>query len=180
MLYCEHAIRYQGKDEEYAVNELYQRLKDEIVHQKQLNSNKRKGVFSSASSKGFSNKNSGSKLAQLVNKIWIIAVIVILINSFLVTPFKNRHNGYYQYDSNVLYNYQGDWYYWDYTDWEPLEQLAGPDVAREVSKELESDYDEYYLSEKWNSSYSFDNWDNSSYYEEYHSNDTSDYNSDND
>ena len=29
-----------------------------------------------------------------------------------------------------------------------------------------------------NSSYSFDNWDNSSYYEEYHSNDTSDYNSD--
>ena len=31
------AVRYQGKDEQYAVNELYQRLKDEIVHQKHLN-----------------------------------------------------------------------------------------------------------------------------------------------
>ena len=31
------AIRYEGKDEEYAVNELYQKLKDEIVNQKYLN-----------------------------------------------------------------------------------------------------------------------------------------------
>ncbi len=30
----ERAIRYQGKDEDYAVNELYLRLKEEILHQK--------------------------------------------------------------------------------------------------------------------------------------------------
>ena len=28
------AVRYEGDDEEYAVHEIYQKLKDEIVHQK--------------------------------------------------------------------------------------------------------------------------------------------------
>ena len=170
------AVRYQGKDEEYAVNELYQRLKDEIVHQKQQN--KKTGASGSGTSRNNSRNKKESLLSQITTKIGIIIVIVILIDSFIVTPFKSRHNGYYKYDSSVLYNYQGDWYYWDYTDWEPLEQAAGQDVAREVSKELESNYDEYYLSEEWNNSYSFDNWENSSYYQEYHSSDNSDYDSD--
>ncbi len=33
----QRAIRYQGSDEEYAVNELYQKLKEEIIHQKAVN-----------------------------------------------------------------------------------------------------------------------------------------------
>ena len=33
----ERAIRYEGKDEAYAVNELYLKLKEEIQNQKQLN-----------------------------------------------------------------------------------------------------------------------------------------------
>ena len=35
------AIRYQGTDEAYAVNELYLKLKEEILHQKSLNIAKR-------------------------------------------------------------------------------------------------------------------------------------------
>jgi len=172
------AVRYQGKDEEYAVNELYQRLKDEIVHQKKLNSDKRNKRSVSGSIRSFKKMGFVDKLVHIAPKIWFLALILILINSFIVSPFKNRHNGYYQYNSNILYNYQGDWYYWDVYDWEPLEQVAGPDYAREVSKELESNYDEYYLSGDWNDSYTFDNWENSSYYEEYHSSSNSDYDSD--
>ena len=39
----ERAIRYEGKDESYAVNELYIKLKEEIINQKENNNNHNNG-----------------------------------------------------------------------------------------------------------------------------------------
>ena len=36
-------IRYEGSDEAYGVNELFQRLKQEIIEQKELAARKRRG-----------------------------------------------------------------------------------------------------------------------------------------
>ncbi len=167
------AVRYQGKDEQYAVNELYQRLKDEIVHQKHLNSEKKSGTRSSG--KGRKRK---SKLSLLISEFffwfWIIAFVGAFVGSLIITPIKNRHNGYYQYDSAILYNYQGDWFYWDDNEWERygyFDDSTIPDA-------IESNYDEYYMSKDWNNSYYVGDWDDSSYYDYYHSSSDSDSDSD--
>ena len=44
--------------------------------------------------------------------------------------------------------------------------------------EIKQNYDEYYISLEWNSSYPAGNWDNSEYYDQYHSSSDSDSNSD--
>jgi len=174
------AVRYQGKDEEYAVNELYQKLKDEIVHQKYLNDEKRSGNSSSGTERSSSNRNKKSKsiLDGLLVKGGIILGIMFLISTFVITPFKNRHNGYYNYDSNYIYSYQDDWYYWDDSEWIYIDQDIPDNKA--IINDIESNRDEYYLSNEWNSTYTFDNWDNSPYYQQYQSSDTSDHDSDRD
>ncbi|RKM62206.1 hypothetical protein D6855_01935 [Butyrivibrio sp. CB08] len=167
------AVRYQGKDEQYAVNELYQRLKDEIVHQKHLNSEKKSGTRSSG--KG---RKKQSKLSLLISEFffwfWIIAFIAAFVGSLIIVPIKNRHNGYYQYDSAILYNYQGDWFYWDDNEWERYGYFDDTTIPTAI----ESNYDEYYMSKDWNNSYYVGDWDDSSYYDYYHS--TSDSDSDSD
>ncbi|MBP3196948.1 MAG: hypothetical protein J6N21_08070 [Butyrivibrio sp.] len=174
------AVRYQGKDEEYAVNELYQKLKDEIVHQKYLNDEKRPGNSSSGTERSSSNRNKKSKsiLDGLLVKGGIFLGIMFLISTFVITPFKNRHNGYYNYDSNYIYSYQDDWYYWDDSEWIFIDQDIPDNKA--IINDIESNRDEYYLSKEWNSTYTFDNWDNSPYYQQYQSSDTSDHDSDRD
>ena len=108
------AVRYKGKDEQYAVNELYQRLKDEIVHQKHLNEGNRSGgsgsgsVFSGGGGGRDGKTPFGPKLVRFLIKFWIIAVLVSFLITFIVTPIRNRHNGYYQYGEAILYNYQDD------------------------------------------------------------------------
>ncbi len=163
------AIRYQGKDEQYAVGELYQRLKDEIVHQKES------GKRGSASSDRSYKKRKESFTDKLVNLLatgWFIAIIVILISTFIVKPIKGIHNGYYQYDNYVLYKYQDDWFYWDYPSWYEV------DRNDPIPQTISSDYDDYYLSRSWNSSIPSGDWDDSEYYDYYHTSSDSDYDSD--
>ena len=165
------AVRYHGKDEEYAVNELFQKLKDEIVHQKYLNDEKRAGDSDESDRASKSRKRQSESLFdRLLVKGGIILGIMFLISTFIVTPFKNRHNGYYNYDSNIVYSYQGDWYYWDDTQWTVIDQSI-PD-NKTIIADIESHRDEYYMSKEWNSSYTFDNWDNSPYYQQYQSAET--------
>lgn len=105
------AIRYKGRDEAYAVDELYQKLKDEIIHQKTLSRSR------SASSNG-----TGSRKSRGFNKVGLTIMLVwfgIAIASSLTTIHNNRHNGYYTYHSTVYYNDSDTWYYYDndYDDW---------------------------------------------------------------
>lgn len=53
----QRAIRYRGTDEAYAVNELYLKLKDEILNQKAHNQDRRSGVVNSSST----NSTDGNK-----------------------------------------------------------------------------------------------------------------------
>ena len=160
------SVRYKGKDEQYAVNELYQRLKDEIVHQKSNNSSQ-KGSSTRKKKNSFSDK-----LTDLLVRCFFIGIILVLINSYIIKPIKGIHNGYYQYDNYVLYNYQGDWFYWDYPEWYEVDKNDA------IPQTIASDYDEYYISRNWDSSISSGNWDDSEYYDYYHSSSDSGYDSD--
>ncbi len=155
------AIRYQGEDEEYAVNEIYQRLKDEIVHQKANVSNK-KTVTRSKKSKI---KSFFSDISVILAVIFIILGIIGTIIDFI----DSRHNGYYQYNDGIYYIYDSHWYYYDDSySWTEVSKYEA------IPQEIASSYDDYYLSRDWDTSIDATNWNDSSYYEQTHSNDSYD------
>ncbi|MCR5594559.1 MAG: hypothetical protein K6G12_01815 [Lachnospiraceae bacterium] len=156
------AIRYQGDDEEYAVNELYQKLKDEIVHQKANQKNKQKGG-SSRSSRGLA-----------TDKISLAIFAAVLGGSIALSALSHQHDGYYNYNNTVYYNYEDNWYYYDtdYDDWFTT-NYSDPGVST-----ITESYDDYYMSENWTTDMNATDWDDTSYYEETHSSSDSDSDSD--
>lgn len=71
----QRAIRYEGKDEQYAVNELYQKLKEEIQNQKNGNYRRKKGSSSFPNSKLF--------IVHFIS-VFIAAFTLMWINPFAV------------------------------------------------------------------------------------------------
>ncbi len=97
-------IRYQGKDETYAVDELFQKLKDEIVHQK-----------ARSTSRGRQTK-SDNRLKQIGSILSMILALVFIAVFVFESITEKRHNGYYNYEDVVYYNDAGNWYYFDDDD----------------------------------------------------------------
>ncbi|MBO4899660.1 MAG: hypothetical protein J5509_05160 [Lachnospiraceae bacterium] len=153
------AVRYQGTDEEYAVNELYQRLKEEIVHQKA----------------GQSAKNAGpTKKQKTIGKVGLVLLTGFLVGGVALSALSHDHDGYYNYNNVTYYNYGNTWYYYDdyYEDWYRTDSYD-PDV-----NSITESYDDYYVSEEWNSGMNATDWDDTIYYSQTHS--SSDYDSDSD
>ena len=104
----ERAVRYQGADEQYAVNELYQRLKAEIADQK---GNRPASTATAQPTKKKKNK-----------KGCLIAFIGFVILSILAAIFDHTPpNGYYIYNGTQYYHQNSSWYYYDREkdDWFP-------------------------------------------------------------
>ena len=174
------AIRYQGKDEIYAVNELFQKLKDEIVHQKNMNRTR-----SSRPPRYSSTRGGGNKLVKYIIIGWFIFIIGNILISNLVTSFNNRHNGYYSYNGDTYYHYGNHWYIYDaaladygyetsdFSDsfWLEVDNNKNTDV-------IESNYDDYYISKSWDSSIDATDWNNTNYYTDTHTSSYSDSDSD--
>lgn len=99
----ERAIRYQGADEAYAVNELYQRLRAEIVDQKGRQPG---GPSTPATPTQKKKKKKGCGC--------MIAIIVVFIIGAIFAIFdKTPPNGYYNYQGTQYYHQGSSWYYYD-------------------------------------------------------------------
>lgn len=72
----ERAIRYRGKDEDYAVNELYLKLKEEILNQKNLNKARRAGQY----------RQKPPLKESLMNIFWVV-LIGAFIFFFIGSPW---------------------------------------------------------------------------------------------
>lgn len=113
------AIRYQGADEEYAVNEIYQKLKVEITNQKANNVNR-----STPNSSNNKKSGSGSLLSGLFYLIiWLlmkpigIGLLAIIAGIFIAIFDHSPSEGYYRYQGNDYYYQDDNWYmYDDYND----------------------------------------------------------------
>ncbi|MCR5094013.1 MAG: hypothetical protein K6B72_08575 [Lachnospiraceae bacterium] len=156
------AIRYQGGDEQYAVNELYLKLKDEIVRQKSRNAGTR--------------SSGGKKTKGSFIKLGIFAAAIAGIVALFIHLFKNTSDGYYSYRGNTYYRYQSHTFLYDTdrNDWLDTD-LYGIDVPPEVNAGDKNS--EYYEGSSWNSDMDVTDWEESEYYEEYHDN-SYDYDSD--
>ena len=97
----ERAIRYQGSDEQYAVNELYQRLKAEIADQKGSSQPK-------ATQQPMADKKKSRKKGCLIAIIIVVAMCIIGAILDDTAP-----NGYYHYQGQEYYHQGTRWYYYD-------------------------------------------------------------------
>ena len=117
----ERAIRYQGSDEAYAVNELYQRLKAEIVDQKGRNAARNRPV-SNARQQTPPKKTKGGKGCLIAVIIGI--VIMVLFAIFDKTP----QDGYYDYHGTRYYHQGSSWYYYNSTTDDWYKAKTDPDI----------------------------------------------------
>ena len=136
----ERAIRYQGSDEKYAVNELYQRLRAEIVDQK-ANNNARKQN---------SNYNNSSNMASSTpakKRNWgcIIPIIVsIFLGMAAVTysVYNEPEKGYYNYQGKEYYRQGDKWYSYDkdVDDWSLTDEATSSILSKEITHKNEDQY----------------------------------------
>lgn len=149
----ERAVRYRGKDEAYAVNELYQKLKTEISNQKSRNSGssgtRNAGMGSSTGKKRKQGGKWGKRLGVVWLMFWTILVLCLLfkclsglptaptgyyrqeLHKMFATVFDGPppSRGYYRYEGNDYYYQTSSWYYYDNTedDWFPTSESSLPE-----------------------------------------------------
>ncbi len=171
------AVRYRGPDEAYAVNEIFQKLKDEATGQRARVASARKPGYAASSARDSNpyNYTDGSKSARRAGKrktnklliCLIAAAAAITIGRTAAAIHQNApahpSTGYYHYNNNYYYNQNDDWYLYnnDIDAWYPIYT---------VDDELTSNYGDYYTSYSYDDGYGVESFADSSYYDSYYDN----------
>lgn len=158
------AVRYKGTDEAYAVNELYQKMKERVAEQKAHQKPQNTGNTSTPGrSTAYSGKRRKHSLLRnlLIGYFVAIALIAICNVVFAGHAFYNvwsvtdrPSTGYYTYGNQPFYYYRGDWYEWDNGAW-----TSAPNESW-----MESDYEDYYDSYSYDSDSDYEDFTDSPYY----------------
>ena len=133
----ERAVRYEGRDEVYAVNEIYLKLKDEITKQKAAN---------------IANGSSGKKTNPILKALgfaacvyFIAPIIIIIVTTIALLIFsgKTPSRGYYKYNDNYYYSQNDNWYIYNQgnNDWS----------STSIDEDFKENYKDYYLGRSYNS-----------------------------
>lgn len=141
----ERAIRYKGYDEAFAVNELWQKMKERIRVQKSVK------VTHGTKVKRGRRDYSG---------LWLILgyfFLAFLCNGLIHTFRSSKHKGYYDYNGvTYYYSANSNWYYYDedYDDW----------FSTTLNKDL-WDYEDAYYSKSYEDNEYYSDWTESSRYD---------------
>lgn len=163
------AIRYQGPDEAYAVNEIFQKLLSECHN---------RGIYPDGKDTFTRNTTPKNKKKNVKEGLQALAATVCIILAFLFVAscfslIKHRNDGYYQfYDNKTWYHYGDDWYYTNndtsvggwYYDTPPVED----------------NYTDYYIGDDYDSDWEVSDFKESTTWDsiqESHSSSSSDYDS---
>lgn len=142
------AVRYEGDDEAYAVNELYLKIKERGDEQKS-HMGKRKSV-----------KPGSFFLRSLTLKLIVLTWILAAAAPMVVTHWRltGPVSGYYVYQNDTYYYDSSDWYEWDetYEEWSPTQ----------VDSELKKNHDDYWQSGSWREDNGAGDFSKSVYYRE--------------
>lgn len=140
------AIRYEGTDEKYAVNELYLKIKDIILDKRELDvklknqalDSGRRPVAKSKSKKSFWTKG----------KITLLVFIILIIFALIDNAINPNQNGYYKYKGNNYYHHGDYWYMYD-DDEDDWSAVSNPGIDSD-------NYEKYYYGSSYDSDYKFD------------------------
>ena len=160
----ERAIRYQGTDEAYAVNEIYQKMKAELLERKQADIiNAQRRTTSSSSSKKSSRSSRGLRRG-IITLIIVAGIFAIAMILAAIDDARTPNRGYYDYNGDAFYYAAGAWYTADDDGvWERTYDV--PDTLEENYKDyfeakdysdLDADYADN-VEEYQTEAYSYDN-----------------------
>lgn len=158
------AVRYEGTDEAYAVNELFMRLKQEILEQKAHNLGKDTSSVPTGNFKEISSKTIKRISTRATFFVMIVTVLFPLAVAAFVL-FSKPKAGYYVYNNALYYNYLEDGFSSPY--WAVLEDNEWRHTVW-ISKELSSrnKSKSYYLGSDYNASYGGTNFEDSLLYDD--------------
>lgn len=155
------AVRYEGPDEAYAVNELYLKMKERVIQQKSAAMGAGSGQMPQRGS-GMGNR----MLKRVIRRIVILYLAMMLVGvaySVMVIwrdrdDAPSHKNGYYSYEGTDYYLQNNSWYYFDYDadDWR---------YESEVPDGLSDDTEDYYKSGSYDYDAVYSDFSNSNYYE---------------
>ncbi|MGN1203657.1 MAG: hypothetical protein ACI4SA_01260 [Lachnospiraceae bacterium] len=152
-------IRYQGDDEAYAVNELYQKMKERVAQQKSAGAASRSGSgYSSGSGNRRPAHNSIFK-NRFIRLLLIIIIIQILLPmifscSVSIQNASSPRTGYYTYNNTPYYYSHGNWYTWLDDGW----------TVAAMADWMTEDSAGYYDSYSYDSSAVYEDFSDSPYY----------------
>ena len=151
----ERAIRYEGTDEAYAVNELYLKLKEEILRQKNHNLQRTRSVSSRSFGGARQTGRRGSLVLMIVLAIVLLNVLLIGLAAVLSVrgTSSGTRIGYYRADGELYYypmsssyedgEYRYDWWKYDPSagDWQLWQTTGGIDEFPEpITEQTEFTY----------------------------------------
>lgn len=168
----QRAVRYQGSDEAYAVNELYQRLRAEVAEQKSRNS----AVTRSNTSYNTQRQQGAEKLVReglkvvlLLGVIWTLFAVLVFGGVLLALFHSGPSEGYYRYNDDTYYYQDSSWYYYNdlLDDWSHVDSSQVPEINFTTQEEYTTDTHEgmqfedstWYVEESYRSYDSYDDYD---------------------
>ncbi len=157
----QRAIRYQGPDEAFAVNELYQKLLDECHLRGIYPDGQPKEAKSSSPSYERQEQIRKQKSGKLITAGIIIAVIAVVIGLLV---YSRSVHGYYRIDDRLFYRDGTTWYIYYADGWDRYDGTL-------------YDYDDYYLGYSYSSDYGAYDVEDSSVWQDNHTSDSSDWGS---
>ena len=175
----QRAVRYKGKDEAYAVNEIYQKLKAEVLDRRNVKVSP--GQADPQNYPAMQKKDElrrrrdgkkKKKKSSVMSVVITIAVIMVIVALILI-PDNSTRSGYYSYDGNTYYNQNGSWYMYDDSldDW-----TSDFDVPDELDDDKSAG--DYYQSISYSDDMGAADFQESDYYVETSSYDDDDWDSD--
>ena len=166
------SVRYRGPDEAYAVNEIFQKLKEEATNQRSRVANARRSGYPGSEAQARNPYNSTQQFSaqrtqQRTKKkrhvilgviIAVAAAVTIVRTSFAFLPHHHRPaTGYYNYGGNYYYSQNSNWYLYDDDGWYPIS----------VADELLDNAEDYYASYSYSDDYGVSDFADSDYYTSY-------------
>ena len=175
------AIRYQGRDEAFAVSELLAKLKEEILKRKSTNSrNINNNVINNFNSRSRSTRSYSSFNKTNNGFLLLLVIFSMIIGSIGIGSIVSKQYGYYYYNDEYYYRQKGSWYkYYDDNNNYGEYDVNGWQVV-EPPDELKKNYKKYYKSKTHESYYRTADFEDTSYYVPSYSSSSSYYDDDDD
>ncbi len=165
----QRAVRYRGRDEAFAVNELYQKMRSEVQLRKAARQPRQTEQTRQGQRSPQRRRRGPNPVLLVVILVLLISVVRTLVAGGLRAGAPSWQRGYYSYDGGYYYRS-------GYDDWFTYDDGAGDWTYADVDPDgpLYTDSDDYYQGGSYTEGADYGDFSQSEYYTEASSDDDDD------